>query len=72
MQVRCAIAALHVRYGLLANLAAGGRPGATGMQLHGQAKDFGFDLTLEYGKGPVWHCDDGQHPRTPSTMAGYG
>ena len=29
------------------------------MRLSAWREDFGFDLTLDYGKGAVWHCDNG-------------
>ena len=30
-----------------------------GMYVTGLTNDFEFDLKLEYGKDPAWHCDDG-------------
>jgi predicted secreted hydrolase len=33
--------------------------GETAMHLTCNDKDFSLDLMLDYGKGAVWHCDDG-------------
>ena len=33
--------------------------GKTGMTLKADADGFSLDLALEYGKGAVWHCDNG-------------
>ncbi len=33
--------------------------GAQGMHFTGRHRDFALDLALDYGKGAVWHCDDG-------------
>ncbi len=31
----------------------------TGIQIHVDGGDFGFNLQLDYGKGAIWHCEDG-------------
>ncbi len=30
------------------------------MMLHSEGDNFAFDLMLDYGKGPYWHCDHGK------------
>lgn len=45
----------EVAYGGMAAV----RKGASGMTLTARHKDFMLDLSLGYGKGAVWHCDNG-------------
>ncbi|HOE69458.1 MAG TPA: lipocalin-like domain-containing protein [Brevefilum sp.] len=44
-----------IGYGDIAQI----RKGEQGMTLAVQHKDFTLDLELNYGKGAVWHCDNG-------------
>lgn len=49
------IAADTVGYGDIAHI----RKGKEGMALLVRHKNFSLDLQLDYGKGAVWHCDNG-------------
>jgi len=53
------------------------RKGENGMTLSARAGSFSYDLELDYGKGAVWHCENGvlrmgvKHPEQTTTYYSY-